>query len=163
MKATKDPYSEITGGKEVIQPKYGKMHSQPQYDYHHMTWETFLTIRECAQEIANKEGYSVYLVGSVLFKAYPRDLDISMVMPVDDFENRYGKLPDDEESLKTYLDRKEYWSSYAKYSLGIELRIRYATRIDFKIQPDVWFENRDKILLAEPNGKVLMIGTATLD
>lgn len=134
----------------MIQPKYTKHEPQPQYDYHHMTWETFLTIREYAQEIANEEGYPIYLVGSVLWKPYPRDLDISMIMPIEDFEKKYGKLPDDEKSLYEYLDKKEYWSSFAKYRLETETRIRYATRIDFKIQPDIWFQGRDKILLAKP-------------
>jgi hypothetical protein len=136
---------------EMIQPKYTKHEPQPQYDYHHMTWEVFLTAREFAKEIANKEGYPIYLVGSVLWKTYPRDLDMSMIMPVDDFEKRYGKLPNDEESLKKYLDRVEYWGSFGGYRLDLELRIRYATRIDFKIQPDIWFQGRDKILLAEPS------------
>jgi hypothetical protein len=115
-----------------------------------MTWETFLTIREYAQEVANEEGYPVYLVGSVLWKPYPRDLDISMIMPVEEFEKRYGTLPNDEQKLYQYLDKKEYWSSYANHRMELETRIRYATRIDFKIQPDVWFQGRDKILLAEP-------------
>lgn len=134
----------------MIQPKYTKHEPQPQYDYHHMTWETFLTIREYAQEVANEEGYPVYLVGSVLWKPYPRDLDISMIMPVEEFEKRYGTLPNDEQKLYQYLDKKEYWSSYANHRMELETRIRYATRIDFKIQPDVWFQGRDKILLAEP-------------
>lgn len=134
----------------MIQPKYTKHEPQPQYDYRHMTWETFLTIREYAQEIANAEGYPVYLVGSVLWKSYPRDLDMSMIMPVDDFEKRYGKLPEDEESLKDYLDNVKYWGSFGKYRLECEEKIRYATRIDFKIQPDIWFQGRDKILLAKP-------------
>jgi hypothetical protein len=115
-----------------------------------MTWETFLTVREYAQEVANEEGYPVYLVGSVLWKPYPRDLDISMIMPVEDFEKRYGTLPNDEQQLYRYLDQKEYWSSYAKYRFELETRIRYATRIDFKIQPNTWFQGRDKMLLAEP-------------
>lgn len=134
----------------MIQPKYGKMEPQPQYDYHHMTWEMFLTIREYAQEIANEEGYPVYLVGSVLWKPYPRDVDLSLIMPVDDFEKRYGKIPDDEKSLYEYLGKKEYVISFGHYRLELEQRIRYATRIDFKIQPDVWFKGRDKVLLAEP-------------
>lgn len=134
----------------MIQPKYTKHEPQPQYDYHHMTWEMFLAIREFAQEVANQEGYPIYLVGSVLWKPYPRDVDMSMIMPIEDFEKRYGKLPDDEILLKEYLDKQEYWGSYGKYRLECETRIRYATRIDFKIQPDVWFQGRDKILLAEP-------------
>jgi hypothetical protein len=133
----------------MIQPKYTKYEPQPHYDYHHMTWETFLTIREYAQEIANKEGYPVYLVGSVLWKPYPRDIDLSLIMPLDDFEKRYGKLPEDEESFK-YLGNFEYVSSFGMHRLDLEQRIRYATRIDFKIQPDSWFQGRDKVLLAEP-------------
>jgi hypothetical protein len=115
-----------------------------------MTWETFLTIREYAQEIANEEGYPVYLVGSVLWKPYPRDIDISMIMPVEAFEKRYGTLPNDEQKLYQYLSRQEYGNSFGHHRLELECRIRYATRIDFKIQPDVWFNGRDKPLLAEP-------------
>lgn len=137
-----------------MQPNYGKSDYAPQWEYHKMTWETFLTIREWAQQVANAEGHPVYLVGSVLWKPYPRDLDISIIMPVKDFEARYGAIPDNESEMKAFLDKREYWSSWGGYQLKLQERIRFVSRVDIKITPDVWFADRDKLLLAEPNGKV---------
>lgn len=141
-----------------MQPTYEKQHTQPQLDYHMMTWETFLTIREWAQEVANVEGYPLYLVGSALWKSYPRDIDISMIIPIKDFEERFGKIPDTEDELKEYLNQKEYYQSWGIYQFHIQERIRWINRIDLKFQPDVWFKEKDKMLLVEPNGKARVRG-----
>lgn len=137
-----------------IEPIYEKHPPQAHLDYHHMTWETFLTIREFAQELANKEGYPVYLVGSVLYKSHPRDIDISIIMPVDKYEERFGKIPDDKEELKTYLCKMG--AATIKYFAVLQDRLRWITRTDIKITPDTWHNHQDKMLLAIPNGKVVL-------
>lgn len=137
-----------------MQPTYTKQDPQPQWEYRHMSWEIFLTLREWAQEVANADGNPVYLVGSALWKPYPRDIDISIIMPLLDFEKRYGVIPDNEEELKKYTARSEYWHSWSNYKMVLEHRIRYAFRCDVKIQPDAWFSEKDKLLLATPGGNV---------
>lgn len=148
-------------------PKYDKSPFAPQWEYRQPTWDMFLTIREWAQEVANIEGYPLYLVGSALVRMYPRDIDICMIMPLADFEGRYGKLPtasnaDAEwEKLKGYLDTggytdRDFNHESAPYTMTLDSRIRYAQRIDFKFSPDTWFRDRDKLLLAEPSGHVMV-------
>jgi len=143
-----------------MDPKYGEADSAPQWEYRQPTWEVFLTIREWAQEVANIEGYPVYLVGSALWKTYPRDIDISMLMPLTDFEARYGEIPkDDEEAFKGWVAHEtQSYHDAAPYNMTLQERIHYSQRIDFKIQPDTWFQTRDKLLLAEPNGHVRVRG-----
>jgi hypothetical protein len=81
-------------------------------------------------------------------------------MPVADFEERYGKIPTgkteqaERERLKGYLATGKFNAEAQLYKMTLDERIFYSQRIDFKIQPDVWFERRDKLLLAEPNGHV---------
>lgn len=149
-----------------MDPKYDKADFAPQWEYRQPTWEVFLTIREWAQEVANLEGYPIYMVGSALWKTYPRDIDISMIIPVADFEERYGEIPTAETSETEWLRLQGYLSTggyvphmnfnhdAAVYKMALDERIFYGQRVDFKIQPDAWFHGRDKLLLAEPNGHV---------
>src|ERR1051326_5550405 len=58
-----------------------------------MTWRLFLELRAHAKTIAIHHGYPVYLVGSALKKARPRDIDMAVIMPLPDFEERFGELP----------------------------------------------------------------------
>ena len=149
-----------------MDPKYDKAHFAPQWEYRQPTWDMFLTIREWAQEVANLEGYPIYMVGSALWKPYPRDIDLTMIMPVADFGARYGELPtgDTEEMEWTrlqgyisnggYNPNRNFNHEAATYKMTLDERIRYAQRIDFKFQPDAWFGGRDKLLLTEPNSHV---------
>lgn len=137
-----------------MEPTYKKYEPEPQWEYHHMTWEIFLTLRCWAQEVADIEKNPVYIVGSSLYKPYPRDIDLSIIMPISEFEERFGTLPDNADELKLYLDREEYWSTFMKYRMSAQERILNAFRVDVKIQPDTWFTNRDRILLAIPDGDV---------
>lgn len=135
-------------------PHYDKVPFAPQWEYHHMTWEMFLILREWAQEVARQEGYPVYLVGSTLWKPYPRDLDVVIILPQVDFEQRFGPIPQDAEQCKDYLARTEYTRIGALYGMVLAERWMYAKRVDCKMQPDCWFLNRDRLLLATPDGCV---------
>jgi predicted nucleotidyltransferase len=140
-----------------MEPIYDKHPSQPHLDYKMMTWDLFLTIREWAQEVANIEGYPVYLVGSTLRKIYPRDIDIAIILPVEVFEERYGKIPDSKEDLDKYLSHpNKVWSDKNPYWATLQERVRWITRIDVKIAPDTWHTQQDKLLLAVPNGYVFL-------
>ena len=135
-------------------PMYEKSRYAPQWEYRPMTWEHFLVVREWAQEVAIKEGYPVYLVGSTLWKTWPRDLDVSMLMPLSDFEARYGEIPEDEEKRKGYLAHGRFNVEKMPYAMTLQERLFWAVRVDFKVQPDVWFPTRDRLLLADPMTRV---------
>lgn len=138
-----------------MEPVYDKHPVKPASEYRLMTWELFLTIREWAQEVANVEGYPIYLVGSALRKLYPRDIDVSIIMPLDEFEKVFGPIPDDKEELHKYLSHpSEVFTRKIPYWGTLNERIRWVMRADVKITPDTWHTNQDKMLLAEPNGKV---------
>ena len=137
-------------------PTYDKSAPAPQWEYHLMTWEMFLVVREWAQEVARAEGYPVYLVGSTLWKPYSRDLDIAILMPLEAFEARFGPIPRDEERRKAYLTRAEYARDGHLYGMTLASRLMYAKRVDCKIQPDTWFPQRDRLLLATPDSHVMV-------
>lgn len=139
---------------KTTSPQYEKQPYAPQWEYHHMSWEIFLITREWAQEVATREGYPVYLVGSALWKPYPRDLDLSMLLPLDDFEVRYGEIPLDEEKRKGYLVHGRFYADAGRHQIVLQERLLYTLRVDFKIQPSAWFADRDRLLLAIPEGRV---------
>lgn len=139
----------------VIEPKLGKHPANERQDFRMMTWDTFLTVREWAQEVANDFGYPVFLVGSALRKLYPRDIDITIIMPLADFEERFGKIPETEDELNKYLSHpSEVFTVKIPYWGTLQERIRWVTRVDLKIMPDAWFGDRDRLMLAKPNGRV---------
>lgn len=119
-----------------------------------MTWEMFLTVREWAQTVAQREGYPVYLVGSTLWKLDARDLDLAMLLPVADFERYYGPIPINAERLKRYVTTGQFNRNASHYQLSLSQRLWYVKRVDFKIQPDTWFADRDRLLLATPDSLV---------
>lgn len=135
-------------------PIYEKRSAKPYLEYHLMTWELFLTVREWAQEVADLEGYPVYLVGSVLRMLHPRDIDISIIVPVKEYEEQFGKIPDDRKDWANYIGRAgQILNSKAPYWSALQNRIRWTTQVDVKITPDIWHTEKDKMLLAEPGGK----------
>jgi len=114
-----------------------------------ITWREFLKLREAAQKVADSMGYSVYLVGSALSNDYPRDIDISVIIPLDKYEEEYGKLP----------TMQDYYGSYLAYVINktcahhtelIDLQFCIDYWLDIKICPDTWWPEKPKMLLAEP-------------
>ena len=121
------------------------------YDYKPMTWWMFLQLREWAQGVANDMGYPVYLVGSVLYKIVPRDIDVSVIIPLADYEQKYGKLPEKQEEYSVYLrDVHNNTEHIARYFFDGEDALGGKVTFDFKICPDIWFKEKPKLLLAEP-------------
>lgn len=137
-------------------PQYEKSPFAPQWEYHQMTWEMFLIIREWAQEVAYRTGYPVYLVGSTLWKVYPRDVDIAIILPLADFEARFGTIPTNEAERRTYLERADYVREAHIYGMTLSTRLRYALRVDCKMAPDGWFPGRDRLLLATSDSHVMV-------
>jgi hypothetical protein len=123
------------------------------YDYRPITWSAFLKIREAAQKSADKFGYPVYLVGSALGKDPPRDIDISVIMPLEDYEEWFKPLPTKQEYYSAYLHRVFTTSyEYVKDLQCLFGDLDY--HFDIKVCPDTWWPEKPKMLLAEPRGAV---------
>ena len=121
------------------------------YDYKPMTWWMFLQLRVWAQGVASEIGYPVYLVGSALYRIVPRDIDVSVIMPLADYERLYGKLPEKQEDYSRYLlGVHDKTPRIAKYFFDGEDALGGKVTFDFKICPDTWFREKPKLLLAEP-------------
>lgn len=124
------------------------------HDYKPMTWEMFIKLREWAQGVADEMGYPIYLVGSVLYKEVPRDIDVSVIMPLKDYEMFYGTLPARQEDYSKYLlDVHNNTYNIAKYFFEGEDALGGNVTFDFKICPDSWFTEKPKLLLASPKRK----------
>lgn len=119
------------------------------FDYKPITWEDFLKIRNAAQIAANNIGYPVYLVGSALSKPIPRDIDISVIIPIDKYEEMFGKLPNDMDKFESYLTNVFNTSFDIISELHVCLMSTH--HLDIKVCPDTWWKEKDKMLLVEPN------------
>ena len=119
------------------------------YDYKPITWGAFLKLKESAQKVADKFGYPVYMVGSSLYKEIPRDIDISVIMPLDKYEEMFKKLPEKQEYYGAYLGRVIETSF--EHIKDLYFCIDY--HLDIKVCPDTWWTEKPKMLLAEPKIK----------
>lgn len=117
------------------------------YDYKPITWGIFLQLRDAAQKTANSFGHPVYLVGSALHKILPRDIDISVIMPLNDFEKMFGELPKKQECYPKYLG--EIFVKSFDYIKDLYFFVD-DYHLDIKVCPDTWWTEKDKFLLAKP-------------
>lgn len=128
-----------------MEPILGKSHSHG-WDYKPITWDNFLKLRDAAQKTADEGGYPVYLVGSALYKEIPRDIDLSVIIPLAKYEKMFGKLPEKQEDYGWYLG---YVSEKAfKFTHHLYFCIDY--HLDIKVCPDTWWPDKPKMLLASP-------------
>jgi predicted nucleotidyltransferase len=91
--------------------------------------------------------YPVYLVGSVLKKDNPRDIDILCVIPDDDFEKIFNLKPNqwkEEGKTGNWSNERYRWGSKCIAIAGI-LAKRLNSNVDFKFIPERFFiENKDR-------------------
>ena len=119
------------------------------WDYKPMTWGSFLILEKAAQRVADEIGYPIYIVGSSSYSQIPRDIDISIIMPLDKYEQMFGKLPDKQEDYPKYLDKVNQISF--KFTHYLHFCIDY--HLDIKVCPDTWWPEKPKMLLVEPVNK----------
>lgn len=140
-----------------MNPVLSKNESRPSQDYKLMTWERFLIIRKWAQTVADEHQAPVYLVGSVLEKDLPRDIDISVVFPIAIYEEQFGKIPTATndfaftQKVAPLMDKVHMSKLRLKAYFEIMTLIKHDTQIDVKFCPDTWWTDKDKLLLASPN------------
>lgn len=116
------------------------------YDYKPFTWSMFIKLREWAKSITDRTGWKVYLVGSTLEKELPRDIDVSVIMPFEEYERLYGKWPEDKIERNQYMYK--VWEKNVKYYFEAD-EVLEEGHIDLKFCPDTWWTDKDKLLLAE--------------
>lgn len=150
-----DEYREIYDGVYVrnvlkgdfIEPELEK--SEPHgFDYTPITWGDFLKIRNAAQLAANNIGYPVYLVGSSLSKPNPRDIDISVIIPLHAYFKMFGPLPKRQEDFAQYL--ANVFNKTFEDLKDLHTCLIDTHHLDIKICPDIWWKDKDKMLLASP-------------
>ena len=135
----------------IKEPVFKKAEKDPR-DYKELTFKDFIRIHNKAQEVADKIGYPVYIVGSSLVKALPRDIDIAIIMPPEEYFKRYINGP--YEIIDPYYQASHFLAN----SIHIELNnieplyslLFKGYNIDLKICPDNWFKEKEKVVLAHP-------------
>lgn len=127
-------------------PVLHKHPPRPDLDYKYMTWERFLRLRRWAEGVAKETGYPVYLVGSALEKVRPRDIDVSIIMPDEDYVARFGEWAPGMDAPAP----REWVEFSLLHEFNGEKAIRWATRLDLKACAASWFPERPKLLLAAP-------------
>lgn len=132
------------------EPNLGKHPADPRRDYKPMTWERFLLLRAWAKWIAWHEHCTVTLVGSVLEKQIPRDIDIALIWPVAEFEAMFGPLPTNEEEHKALWKSRAFEDKWIGIMSPAQNLVKFDTRIDVRLCPDTWWPEKDRLILATP-------------
>ena len=131
-------------------PILGKAPPEPR-DYRPMSWWLFLALREWACVVAEQEQAHVYLVGSVLTKSNPRDVDLSIVLPRAEFERRFGTLPDDPSPDAHRELWKQTEQAKVNHWINAQKAVEDMVHLDVKFAPDCWWTEKDRLLLAAPS------------
>jgi hypothetical protein len=129
-------------------PTFTKRESRP-YDFQEMTWSKFIKLREWAKVSSREIGYPIYLVGSTLKKEVPRDFDVVITIPQKEFEEKFGELTESNFGEVLVKAANHYVKEY--FDCEETLGECGFVPLDFKVYPDNWFVEEDKLLLAEPN------------
>ena len=135
--------------KKIIAPRLGKRDART-YDYRELNFKDFILIQRLAQEVANNMGFPVYLVGSAQYKHLPRDIDISIIIPHDEYVKRYY-IPSEKLLAARMMElafHKEFDNIVALNRLVFD-----GYELDLKICSDAWWKRKPKTLLAKPRSE----------
>lgn len=121
------------------------------FDYRQLTMEHFQFLKTAAQITADRFGYPVYLVGSATYKTNPRDIDVSVIIPVEDYEKMFGQIPKTQDEFPQYL--ADVFNKSFEYISPIIFSLINTHHIDVKVCPDVWWTEKPKMILAKPINK----------
>lgn len=135
---------------EALEPILSKHIADPKRDYKPMTWERFLQLRAWAKWVAWREKCTVCLVGSVLEKAVPRDIDIALIWPLAEFEAMFGPLPTDPRDRTGRPKSHAFEDKRIALYVNAQELVLHDTRIDVRLCPDVWWPEKDRLVLATP-------------
>jgi hypothetical protein len=117
-----------------------------------MTWGKFIKLREWGKQAAQEIGFPIYLVGSTLHKEVPRDFDVVILIPKIKFEEMFGEL--NEENFSQILVKSFNHFAEPHYFNCMDTLGEFGfTPLDFKVYPDNWFVEEDRLLLGKPSSK----------
>ena len=128
------------------EPILGKRPPQ-KYDYRLFAWPIFLALREWAQRVADEEAAAVYLVGSAMHTAVPRDVDVAVVLPRAAFEQRFGAIPQPgTEAMQAYVlaIRDKTVDQY----ISAQRAVGFGVLVDLRFTPDDWWADKPRMRLA---------------
>jgi len=135
--------------KKIVEPILEKADPHP-LDYKELTFKDFIIIQNCSQEVADNIGHPVYLVGSALTKHTPRDIDLAIIIPHEEYMEKYG-FAECEHRAAACL-QVAFYSEFENIKPLARL-VFDDYKIDLKICPDNWFIEKEKIVLATPRRK----------
>lgn len=142
--------------KEIKEPMFEK-NTPDIRDYKELSFGDFIRIQNACQDVANSIGYPIYLVGSAQYKHLPRDIDIAMIIPSDEYINRYTdsgpyKIQNftDTNSIAGAYIANAFYFEFDEHLKPIGKLQHEGYMLDFKICPDNWFKEKPKTLLAKP-------------
>jgi hypothetical protein len=102
-----------------------------------------------ANQMYARFGHPVYLVGSCLNSDSPRDVDIRIILPDDEFEGRYGSVAQWREDAwcSEWREPRQKWAKdMAK--LSREISKIYVVNVDLQVYPksysDKYFSERER-------------------
>ena len=114
-------------------------------DYKSLKIKDYFELRNAAKKVHKKFGCPVYLVGSVLYKEKPRDIDISIIVPLKEYEMMFGKLPGNQDEYPEYL----YNVFHESFDFVKDLYDCIDYHLDIKVCPDSWWPEKEKICITE--------------
>jgi hypothetical protein len=132
------------------EPILSKHDPDPKRDHKPMTWERLLLLRAWAQYVAWHEGCTVALVGSVLGKTVPRDVDVALIWPAAKFRRMFGTTVYSRGKKQLWRNQAYEDKRAALWISGQEL-VKHDTRIDVRLCPDTWWPEKDRLILATPS------------
>lgn len=135
---------------KMIAPRLGKRDART-YDYRELNFKDFILIQSLAQECANNIGFPVYLVGSAQYKHLPRDIDISIIIPHDEYVKRY--YVKSEKFISASMMELAFHKEFDKI-VCLNRLVFDKYELDLKICSDAWWKRKPKTLLAKPNKEV---------
>lgn len=132
------------------EPVLTKHPPDPKRDYKPMTWDRFLLLRAWANYVAWHERCTVALVGSVLEKSVPRDIDIALIWPTEEFAAIFKDVGYDQWGGSGLWENRSYQDKRTSLWISANQAVHFETRIDVRLCPDCWWPDKDRLILAVP-------------
>lgn len=106
----------------------------------------FISLQAWARWIVTETGCAVYLVGSALTKRCPRDVDVALIWPDDQYAVQFGPIP---RSMEEYHARWNGPFRHAAHSFVISAwnGVGYVPRIDVHLFPRCWWPEKPRLPL----------------
>lgn len=102
-------------------------------------YDTFrIRFRRNANSLVGRYGAHVFLVGGALEDEEPRDYDVRIILPDDDFRRLYGGHPLDDKPVESCFDYQmwEWRRAYDGLKQSRLMTVRMSVPVDFQVQAE---------------------------